>query len=115
MRLGEVILYVEDLEAQVAFYRDTLGLKVHNPDGIQYGWIELDTGSCRLCLHAGGKKRLGEDAPKFVFHVEDIEKTRAELAAKSVRVGEVHTPHPGVVIADGFDPEGNKFSLEKEK
>ena len=50
------------------------GFKVVNPQEAEdYGkefWVELDTGSCSLALHAGGKRRFGEDAPKFVFRVQ---------------------------------------------
>jgi catechol 2,3-dioxygenase-like lactoylglutathione lyase family enzyme len=45
-RLGpliEVILYVADMDAQVCFYRDTLGLPIANPQGLaDYGeqmWV----------------------------------------------------------------------------
>ena len=60
----EVILYVEDMDAQVSFYRDKLGLNVKSPqDTENYSeefWVELDSGPCTLALHAGGKRRFGE-------------------------------------------------------
>ena len=61
--LCEVILYVEDMHAQVRFYRDVLGLRHHHPQGIddfsgEY-WVTFDTGSCTLALHGGGQLRPG--------------------------------------------------------
>lgn len=114
--LHELILYVQDMHAQVTFYRDTLGLPISYPadldDYADQFWVVFETGQCSLALHGGGEQRLGEDAPKFVFKVDDIEQTRQELLAKNVNVSEVHSPSPGVHVADCQDPEGNLFSIE---
>ena len=114
--LMEIILYVEDMNRQLSFYRDQLGFKVVNPqESADYGkefWVELDTGSCSLALHAGGKSRFGADAPKFVFRVKDILAARQELLNLEVEMGEIRSAAPGVWVCDGADPEGNKFSIE---
>jgi catechol 2,3-dioxygenase-like lactoylglutathione lyase family enzyme len=114
--LMEVILYVEDMAAQLAFYRDVLGLQVKGPFAAEdYGgayWVELDSGACTLALHAGGQRRLGADAPKIVFRVADLAAARDELLARGVPMGEVRSPAPGVLVCDGADPEGNHFSIE---
>lgn len=114
--LMEIILYVEDMNRQLSFYRDQLGFKVVNPqESADYGkefWVELDTGSCSLALHAGGKGRFGADAPKFVFRVKDILAARQELLNLEVELGEIRSAAPGVWVCDGADPEGNKFSIE---
>jgi predicted enzyme related to lactoylglutathione lyase len=114
--LIEIIVYVQDMNAQVAFYRDNFGLQVTYPAGLaEYGkefWVTLDSGACLLALHAGGKQRLGEDAPKLVFGVDDIHIARDELLGRGVKVGEARSPAPGVWVCDGLDPEGNKFSIE---
>ena len=118
-RIGEimeVILYVEDMNGQVSFYRDKFGFEIKNPAGLDdYSsefWVELDTGNCSLALHAGGKRRFGEDAPKFVFRVEDILAARQLLLDQEVEMGEIRSAAPGVWVCDGVDPEGNKFSIE---
>jgi predicted enzyme related to lactoylglutathione lyase len=112
----EVILYVQDMDSEVAFYRDVLGLTVKEPPGLEdYGqafWVELETGPCTLALHAGGQRRFGADAPKIVFCVADVARTRADLAQAGVPMGEVRSPAPGVQVCDGSDPEGNRFSIE---
>ena len=112
--LGQVIIYVEDMKAQAAFYRDTLGLKVTWPENeANYeNWVTFDTGACTLALHSGGKRRIGEDAAKFVFFVDDINAARAELMERGVEMGEVFVPIPGVQVANAHDPEGNEFSIE---
>jgi catechol 2,3-dioxygenase-like lactoylglutathione lyase family enzyme len=114
--LMEVILYVQDMGSQVSFYRDLLGLQVKEPQEVQdlsgQYWVELDTGACTLALHGGGRRRLGEDAPKIVFRVIDVPRVRRELLQQGVPMGDVRSPAPGVQVCDGQDPEGNRFSIE---
>ena len=114
--LCEIILYVSDMNAQVAFYRDTLGLSVSYPSGLDnYSdqfWVTFKTGSCVLALHGGGEKKLGKDAPKFVFHSSQIEAARQHLQKHGVPVSEIDSPAPGVQVFDAKDPEGNLFSVE---
>lgn len=114
--LIELILYVEDMSGQVSFYRDKFGFEIKNPQGLEdYSnefWVELDTGNCSLALHAGGKRRFGADAPKFVFRVDDILAARQLLIDQGVEMGEIRSAAPGIWVCDGADPEGNKFSIE---
>lgn len=115
----EVILYVEDMNLQVSFYRDILGFKIITPqktsDYSKEFWVEFDTGSCSLALHAGGKRRFGVDAPKFVFQVSDILAARQSLIDQEVEMGEIRSAAPGIWVCDGLDPEGNKFSLDSHE
>ena len=117
--LMEVILYVQDMSAQVSFYRDRLGLRVRSPqsgaDFSQEFWVEMETGACILALHAGGQRRFGEDAPKIVFRVVDIQAARKTLLERGVQLSEVRSTAPGVWVCDGADPEGNKFSIESHE
>lgn len=114
--LIRTILYVQDMDAQVRFYRDQLGLSIRFPAGLaSYAdefWVEFDTGQCSLVLHGGGQKRLGADTPKLAFQVADMQSSRAKLIERGVQMGEVRSPAPGVEVADGFDPEGNPFSID---
>jgi catechol 2,3-dioxygenase-like lactoylglutathione lyase family enzyme len=114
--LLKVILYVQDMDAQVRFYRDVLGLRVMQPQGVHdfsdQFWVELDTGACALVLHGGGQRRLGADSPKLAFGVADMAAARDELLKRGARLGAVRSPAPGVQVCDGLDPEGNPFSLD---
>ena len=115
----EVILYVEDMDSQVSFYRDKLGLQVKFPEETanysEEFRVELDSGPCTLALHTGGKRRFGADAPKIVFRVGDILAARQELTDQEVEMGEIRSAAPGVWVSDGIDPEGNKFSIESHE
>jgi len=120
MRVGgicEVILYVRDMEKQVAFYRDTLGLEISYPreasDLAGESWVTFATGACTLALHGGGDGDFGEDAPKVVFTVSDVEGANEHLKSFGLPVGTIHEPAPGIRVFDAQDPEGNWFSLEE--
>ncbi len=119
MKIGpiiEVILYVQDMDPQVSFYRDTLELPLSYPRDLDsyddQKWVTFETGECVLALHGGGKGDFGRDAPRFVFQVTDMEETRETLLERGVLLGEVRKAAPGVFVCDGEDPEGNKFSIE---
>jgi len=117
--LMEVILYVQDMNLQVAFYHDILGLQVREPSGLQdfaeTYWVELETGPCTLALHAGGEGLFGKDAPKIVFCVDDVPLVRSDLLGRGVPMGNVRSPGPGIRVCEGVDPEGNRFSIESRR
>jgi catechol 2,3-dioxygenase-like lactoylglutathione lyase family enzyme len=114
--LLHVIIYVQDMDAQVRFYRDMLGLDITFPQGLSSYkdefWVEFETGTCSLVLHGGGQKRLGQGTPKLAFTVTDIDAARALLLERGVKMGDIRSPAPGVRVADGFDPEGSPFSID---
>ena len=114
--LAEVILYVENMQEMVEFYRDAMGLNVkypeHETDFRKEEWVVFYTGACDLCLHSGGKRRLGRDAPSFVFRVADMEDARDELTERGVPMEEPKMVAPNVWVCGGEDPEGNRFSIE---
>jgi predicted enzyme related to lactoylglutathione lyase len=114
--LMEVILYVEDMNTQAAFYREKLGLRLRKvPDAEDLStmyWLEFETGECRLVLHGGGQRRIGQDAPKIVFRVADIQAARNDLLRRGVSMDPIRSPAAGVQVSDGRDPEGNAFSIE---
>lgn len=114
--LKRVILYVQDMAPMVHFYHELLGIPLASPPMDDYSeayWVELDTGQTRLTLHGGGQKRLGADTPTISFLVKDeLDEVREALLAKGVTLGEIREPVPGIRVADGRDPEGNRFSLD---
>jgi len=109
--LTEIILHVKDLPGQLAFYRDTLGLAVKTDGGEPAARAELVTGPCSLVLDASLKTVPANNRTRLVFKVSDVERKRAELAAKGVRIGPLYSPKAGLTACDGSDPEGNPFTL----
>ena len=89
--LFRIILYVQDMDVMVRFYRDVMGLSLKYPkvDDDYEGefWVEFDIDGCTLVLHGGGQQRLDKDTPKLNFLVDDIEATRQALIDKGISYG----------------------------
>jgi catechol 2,3-dioxygenase-like lactoylglutathione lyase family enzyme len=113
--LFKVILYVRDMDGQVRFYRDTLGLGLSWPAGLNdftvEHWVAFQVGNVTLALHSGGEEPAGTP-PRFGFEVADIAASRAQLLERGVQCSEVRSPAPGVQVVDCNDPEGNGFFIE---
>lgn len=113
--LTKAILYVQDMNTQVCFYRDVLDLTVKNPAGLDsYSnaiWVEFATGECSLVLHVSREKRLGVDRPKLAFRVKNIEAAHKTLTERGAKLSDINSRLDGFKVADGFDPEGNPFSI----
>jgi predicted enzyme related to lactoylglutathione lyase len=117
--LTKAILYVKDIDKQVYFYRDLLGLKIKSqlsiPGQSDKQWVEFETGACTLVLHGNLDKQFGVDRPKLSFRVKDIETAHKALTEAGVKLSPIRSPSPGLKMADGFDPEGNPFAIDDEK
>ena len=119
MKIGElsqVILFVQDMAASLAFYQGRLGLKVVYPEGEfdpdRTHWALLETGCCRIALRLGGHRRLGDDSPKLSFRVPSVKAAHAELTARGVAMLSIIPIEGGLFISSGSDPDGNRFSVE---
>jgi len=122
MRLGLLLLYVEDFPTMLAFYRDTLGFGVTDEDpglghepGVDWAQLELEGGRLELFDHAvfGRSREYPEprrNAVVITFQVEDVEAKVAELRAKGVDIPRVHEADWGKA-AHFFDPEGNELQV----
>lgn len=115
--LIQVILYVADMNRAVQFYRSMLGLTVAQPASREsYAgeqWVLLETGGAQLALHIGGAGELGADAPMVVFKVTEVEPLRNKLLAYGVPMEDAFSPAPGITIANGRDPDGNRFTIKQ--
>ena len=110
LRLQRVILFVRDMKALTAFYRDVLGLSIQDGSPEQ-GWVEFDGGGCSLALHRG-KPRKG--ATKIAFWSRDVEQARRELIQRGAKLGKVRK-FGDLVLCDGRDPEGNLYQLSSRR
>lgn len=110
------IVYVEDMAKMVAFYRDILGLKLNYPQKEDYSdeyWVEFQAGAITIALHGGGKSETASGAPKNVFEVDDVDAEHKRLQAAGVKLTDPCDVAPGVRSADGWDAEGNYFSIDQ--
>lgn len=108
VKLAYVIEFVADMGKAVAFYRDTLGLKLRfeSPQ-----WSEFDTGATTFALHpASAENRPGR--MELGFNVEDLEAVRAALSAKGVKFTMAPTKQEfGGKRARFLDSEGARVTL----
>ncbi len=102
------ILWAEDMDRAVAFWRDCLGLAVglHTPH-----WSELTTAGSKIALHGGGRGEY--HASGLGFQVDDVDAACAEVAAMggTIRTPPADRPGEGIRLADVIDPEGNGFQF----
>ena len=113
--LTRVILYIQNMETQVRFYRDVMDMKVQFPAGLEsyhdQPWVEFATGDCSLVLHISPDKQLGKDRSKLAFSVSDVRIAHQLLTKRGATLSEIHSRVDGFNVADGFDPEGNPFCI----
>lgn len=108
--MRRLILFVQDVPAMGAFYRDVLGLKLKaSPDDPEH-WLEFDAGGCSIALHDGGVPKPSRRAPKLVFYADDVNAVRTALIARGLRMGRVQSSDE-LRFCDGKDPEGNPFQI----
>ena len=107
MRLNYAIKFVGDMDAAVAFYRDTLGLRLKFESPF---WSEFETGETTLALHpasadnpAGGVQ-LGLGA-------DDLDRLHAEAQSRGIVFTSPPTDMHGARIARIRDPDGAEISV----
>jgi lactoylglutathione lyase len=119
VRLGHVILYVDDLAASTAFYRDVVGLPHRFTDA---GYAEFDTGATRFALYerrraewlTGGPVRPGP-AGEVVLVVEDVDAVAARLRAHGVALLAAPADRPwGHRTLHVADPDGFVVEFAQE-
>ena len=112
--LTYLILYAQDVLKSVAYYRDTLGMKVKGE--VNEFWTELDAGACTLALHKAEKPLSpSAEGPTPVFHVADVRAAHAALKTLGVKPSDLHQVcemGEQVGLSSDFrDPDGNRLSV----
>ena len=113
--LFQIILYVKDMESEVRFYRDVIGLLVVYPQDLladfsKEMWVEFDAGGCSLALH-GGVQEPPDDKHEIIFKVENLAQARMEILNAGIQIAEIRLLEDGAPIAEGYDPEGHRFAI----
>jgi catechol 2,3-dioxygenase-like lactoylglutathione lyase family enzyme len=114
--IGQIAVNARDLERAIAFYRDTLGMRLlFQVPGMAF----FDCGGIRLLLGPPSAAEFDHAASILYYRVDDIQAARAALVERGVRFKE--EPHlvaklPGHDLWLGFfpDSEGNVLALMSE-
>ena len=107
MRVGHVIVPVDDLDAALAFYADALGFDLRFRDGDRYAAVH--DGTATLALAAPGE----QPAPgrtTIGLKVDDVQVAADRLAARGYAVGPL-TEGGHELRAAVHDPFGNALVL----
>jgi lactoylglutathione lyase len=107
MQMAYVMVFVDDMDAGVGFYRDTLGLPLRFASP---GWSEFETGATTLALHPSSKDNPA-GTMRLGFQVPDMGACRAQLAQRGITLtGEPRSEH-GMLLAEFKGPAGMRYSL----
>lgn len=118
--IGQIAVYVKDLDRAVAFYRDTLGMRFlfQAPPGLAF----FDCGGIRLMLDL---PEAGSDEAKMgtsiiYYKVPDIDAAYSQLSAKGAAFEDkphkiADMPDHELWMAFLRDSEGNMLGLMAEK
>jgi methylmalonyl-CoA/ethylmalonyl-CoA epimerase len=115
-RIHQISIRTKDTARAVAFYRDTLGLKLLFQAPPQLAFF--DCGGVRLML-SPAEPEFDHQGSVIYFAVEDIKTTHAALVAAGATFrSEPHLiaklPDREVWLADFLDSEGNVLALMSE-
>ena len=119
-RVDYVILYVDDLDRSVGFYRDVLGLgvKLRQPEYVEFATENLKLGLFpRSVLRTliGREATPGGPGGQILFLVEDVDAWAERLRRAGIRILTGPADHPwghrSVHIAD---PDGFVVELAQE-
>jgi len=103
-----VFYYVTNMEASVAFYRDTLGLPLTSRDYVAR--FELDGVLIELVPAPAGTVFPGNGNARLCFGVADLEETTEALHALGIQTSKIEHKKGGD-LAFFRDPDGNELCL----
>ncbi|ATP39814.1 glyoxalase [Solibacillus sp. R5-41] len=115
-----IILYVNDFEKTIHFYRDILALPIKMEQGT---YVEFDTGATTLSVNTreSVKEEIGLDVPDTIvkmqtfeigFVVEDVEGTIENLRNQGVPIIKEPAKKPwGQTVAYVADPDGHYIEI----
>jgi len=126
VRLTFVALSVSDLARSVAFYRQVLGVPLHDAahdaekDDAWYGGAHAacswtDGAFLHFAVYpAHPPERPVSSAAQIGFHVDDFDRVHARLVAAGARVAEPPRAEPWGRTARYLDPDGNIVSITEQ-
>lgn len=107
MRLNYAIKFVSDMDAAVAFYRDTLGLA---PTYESPFWSEFDTGETKLALHPASEENEAGSV-QLGLGTEDLDNFYAAGQAQGLAFTSPPTDMHGTRIVRFRDLDGAEISV----
>jgi lactoylglutathione lyase len=111
MRLNYAIKFVSDMDAAVAFYRDTLGL---TPGFQSPFWSEFETGETKIALHPASDANPAGGV-QLGLASEDLDAFYAAGQAQGLVFTSPPTDVHGTRIARFRDPDGAEITVSQAR
>ena len=111
--LGNVNLFVRDIEQARRFYVDGLGLVENTERSAPPSFVLLNAGDCTITLQDAAAPGAAFEAAASIelgFTVDDIEQARQRLRARGDTVSETQQMGWGAGF-DGADPDGHRITV----
>ncbi len=115
--LGHVGIYVRDLEKMVAFYRDTLGMRITKQNwraGIVFLSSDAERADHEIALFRGrsedGDSRMINQISLRVATLNDLRDFHKRLVGSGLRIDAL-VNHVSALGCYYFDPEGNRSEV----
>ena len=116
-QIGQIAVPVSDIERAIAFYRDTLGMRLlfQAPPGLAF----FDCAGVRLMLDAPAKAQAGTCSSVIYYKVPDLHSAFETLSARGVIFEAkqhliARLPDHELWMAFFRDPDGNLLALMSE-
>ncbi len=103
-----VFYYVSDMDASIAFYRDTLGLPLVSHDYVAR--FDLDGVLIELVPLPPGSVVPGSGNARLCFSVANLQETLEQMHARGVGTSKIKDKKNGK-LAFFHDPDGNELCL----
>lgn len=114
MQVSETIIYADDFDAAVEFYRDRLGWPVIETG--DWGWHLFDAGGAKLGVMKASvwRDEGGLPKPRVAYKADDFDAELAQLRDQGIRVDEPKVSG-NLRSTHFYDPSGNAHFLWAEK
>ena len=112
--INAVLLYTQDVERLVGFYRDVVGLAMRSSDhgGGLHGEVHPRLGDVHFAIFPGGSEPAGLGPVTISLQVDDVGAEYERLSALGVEFEHPPEPKPfGGIVAPFRDPDGNGLLL----
>jgi lactoylglutathione lyase len=123
-KVGQIMLYVNNQDESVNFWREKLGFRVISEENNGQGmrWIEIaptNSAETSIILHnkefvAKMSPGLNLGTPSLMFFSKNFDQLHSDLTNKNVKVGEIVNMPSGRVF-NFADDEENYFAVMEKK
>ncbi|MDI4643736.1 VOC family protein [Cohnella hashimotonis] len=123
-RVGQIMVYVDDLDKARNFWTEKAGFRVANEENNGEGmrWIEIapaDGAETNIVLHdrafvAKMSPELNLGTPSLMFFTSELDKLYADYKSKEVKVGDL-VELPFGRVFNFADDEDNYFAVMEKK